>query len=245
MNLLHSSKPFVYDLACYVLPACHGYPMMKPTLFLKFAAVACSALACQAAQAQFSLTGLSVRAGPTTIVPDVKSGDLSAPSVPGSRIDVASATGLTGGLNYALTDNISIDFPLDPPFRFDVMGAGALEGAGKLADIKALPISLLAQYRFGNAASAVRPYVGAGAAYTRFSGARSKAVLGGATLSMQNRWGASAQVGVEIPFNDKLSLDAAATYVHLKTIGHVSTGQTIDVALNPMSFSLALAYRFR
>lgn len=219
--------------------------MKTPRLFLRVAALACTLFACQVAHAQFELGRLSVRAGPTTIVPHVKSGELSAPSVPGTRIDVGAATGLTGGLNYALTDNVSIDIPLDPPFRFDVTGAGALDGVGKLADIKALPISLLAQYRFGNAASVVRPYIGAGVAYTRFFGARSAAVLLPATLSMKHSWGASAQLGVEIPFNANWSLDAAATYVHLKTTGAMSTGQTIEVELNPMSYSLALGYRFR
>jgi outer membrane protein len=218
--------------------------MKQPALFLKLAALACTMLACQAAHAQFDRHRLSVRMGPTRIVPDVKSGDLSAPSVPGTRIDVDAASGITGGLNYALTDNISIDFPLDVPFRFDVNGAGALDGAGKLGDIKALPISLLAQYRFGSSASVARPYIGVGAAYTRFFGARSSALLTPVTLPMKNRWGGAAQVGVDVPFNDKWSLDVAATYVHLKTTGALSTGQTIAVALNPMSYSLALAYRF-
>lgn len=234
----------MYDLDYCDQPA-DGYLMKTPRLFLRVAAVACTVFACQVAHAQFDLGRLSVRAGPTSIVPNVKSGDLSAPSVPGTRIDVDAATGLTGGLNYALTDNISIDFPLDLPFRFDVNGAGALDGVGKLADIKALPISLLAQYRFGNSASAVRPYIGAGVAYTRFFGARSEAVLLPATLSMKNRWGGTAQLGVDIPLNDQWSLDAAATYVHLKTTGFMSTGQTIDVVLNPLSYSFALGYRFR
>jgi outer membrane protein len=218
--------------------------MQNPILIVKRTALVCTMLACQAAHAQFDLHRLSVRAGLTTIVPNVTSGDLSGPSAPRTQIDVDSASGITGGLNYALTDNISIDFPLDVPFRFDVNGAGSLNGAGKLADIKALPISLLAQYRFGNAASVARPYVGAGAAYTRFYGARSSALLAPVTLSMKNRWSGTAQVGVDVPFNDKWSLDVAATYVHLKTTGSLSTGQTIDVALNPMSYSLALAYRF-
>jgi outer membrane protein len=218
--------------------------MKNPALFLKLTALACTMLACQAAHAQFDLHRLSLRVGPTTIVPRVQSGDLSAPSVPGTKIDVDSATGITGGLNYALTDNISIDFPLDVPFRFDVNGAGTLNGAGKLADIKALPISLLAQYRFGDSSSAARPYVGVGAAYTHFFGARSSALLTPVTLSMKNRWSGTAQVGVDVPFNDKWSLDVAATYVHLKTTGTLSTGQTINVAMNPMSYSLALAYRF-
>jgi outer membrane protein len=218
--------------------------MKKTALFLKLTALACTLLACQAAHAQFDLHRLSVRVGATTTVPDVNSGDLSGPSLPGTKIDVDSASGITGGLNYALTDNISIDLPLDVPFRYDVHGAGAINGAGKLADIKALPISLLAQYRFGNSSSLVRPYVGAGAVYTRFFGARSSSLLAPATLSMKNRWSATAQVGVGVPFNDTWSLDVAATYVHLKTTGTLSTGQTINVAMNPMSYSLALAYRF-
>ena len=35
-------------------------------------------------------------------------------------------------------------------------------GVGKLGTVKSLPMTLLAQYRFGDANSAFRPFVGAG-----------------------------------------------------------------------------------
>lgn len=47
----------------------------------------------------------SARAGVTHIAPQVSSGNLSTPSFPGTTVDVGSASALTGGLNYMITDH--------------------------------------------------------------------------------------------------------------------------------------------
>ncbi|HEY1092425.1 MAG TPA: OmpW family outer membrane protein, partial [Burkholderiaceae bacterium] len=80
-----------------------------------------------AAQAQ-SAGSFSVRAGATSIMPNVTSGDLSAPSFPHTRIDVGNASQLSGGITYMWTDNIAIDLPLGLPFKHEITGAGAIDG---------------------------------------------------------------------------------------------------------------------
>ena len=96
-------------------------------------ALACASLA----QAQTAGT-LMVRAGATTIKPNVDSGDLSAPSLPGTKAGINSASQVSGGITYMYTDNLAVDLPLALPFKHDIVGAGAIEGAGKIADVKAL-----------------------------------------------------------------------------------------------------------
>jgi outer membrane protein len=210
-------------------------------------------LACAAAaQAQTAGTWM-VRGGATTIKPNVSSGDLSAPSLAGTKASINSSTRLSGGITYMLDNNFSIDVPLAVPFEHDISGDGAVAGAGKIATVKALPATLLAQWRFMEPASAFRPYVGLGVTYAAFYGARATSTLtaisGGTpsnptTLSIDSKWAATVQVGASMALNNNWFLDASYTYTPLSTTTKLSTGQTQDMKLDPSSFSLAVGYKF-
>ncbi len=194
-----------------------------------------------------------MRLGATHIAPQVKSGDLSAPSFPGTKIDVHSASALTGGLNYMLTDHWALDLPLGVPFKHDFVGDGAIAGVGKLGETKAYPATLFAQYRFGEAQARFRPYVGLGVTYSRFFKTRTTAALssltGGTpanptTASIDNKWALTPQVGFVWNFNERWFVDAAYYKSFLKTTTHLSSGQSIAVKLNPNVFALGIGYRF-
>lgn len=223
---------------------------MKNTVkFLLIPAVlACAA----AAQAQTAGTWM-VRGGATTITPNVSSGDLTAPSLVGTKSSVGNSTRVSGGITYMLDNNISIDVPLAVPFKHDISGDGAIAGVGKIADVKALPATLLAQWRFMDATSAFRPYVGAGITYAYFFGARSTSTLtaisGGTpsnptTLSIDSKWAATVQLGAAFSIDKSWFVDASYTYTPLSTRNTLSTGQTLDIKLDPSSFSLAVGYKF-
>ncbi len=205
-----------------------------------------------AAQAQTAGSWM-VRGGAPTITPNVSSGDLTAPSLAGTKSSVGSSTRVSGGITYMLDNNISIDVPLAAPFKHDISGDGAIAGAGKIADVKALPVTLLAQWRFMEPTSAFRPYVGAGITYAYFYGARSTSTLtaisGGTpanptTLSIDSKWAATAQLGAAFSIDKNWFVDATYTYTPLSTRNTLSTGQTLDIKLDPSSFSLAVGYKF-
>src|SRR3954464_293941 len=107
---------------------------------LHWIAAAMLVLAAGGAQAQSAGSWLG-RVGVTNINPQVSSGNLSAPSLPGTKVDIQDATSLSGGITYMWTDNWAIDLPLALPFKHDIVGDGAIAGAGKLGDVKALPIT--------------------------------------------------------------------------------------------------------
>lgn len=204
------------------------------------------------AQAQ-SAGSIVVYGGAAQIRPHVDSGDLSAPSLPGTKIDVKKASQFVGGVTYYWTDNISIDLPIGPAFKHDVVGAGAIEGVGKLGDVRALPVTLLGQYRLGDANSAVRPFVGAGLTYARFFKPKSTAVLTGITggtpsnptlLSMKSVSGPTVQLGVAVNLTKDISADLAFTKTFIKTTGSLSTGQTIETTLDPTAIRVGIGYRF-
>ena len=116
---------------------------------------------CSSASAQVAGTW-SARVGVTHIAPQVSSGYLSTPSFPGTTVGVGSASTLTGGLNYMVTDHWALDLPLGLPFKHDFYGTGAIDGTGKVGQTKVIPATLFAQYRFGEPTASFRPYVGLG-----------------------------------------------------------------------------------
>ncbi len=196
---------------------------------------------------------LSARAGFTHIAPQVKSGNLSAPSFPGTTVDVGTATSLSGGVNYMLTDNWAVDVPLALPFKHDITGDGAIAGVGKLGETKVLPVTVFAQYRFGEAEARFRPYVGLGVTYSRFFKTRTTATLnsltGGTpanptTASIDNKWGLTPQIGFVWTISDRWYLDAAYYKSFLKTTTHLSSGQSITTRLNPNVIAVGIGYRF-
>ena len=205
-----------------------------------------------AAHAQSAGTFM-VRLGGTTITPKVDSGDLSAPSFQGTKIDVDKASQFTGGITWMWTDNISIDVPLGLAFKHDVIGAGAIAGTGKLGTVHSLPFNVMAQYRFGTATSMLRPYVGAGATYARFYDTKATAALSGltggtptnpTTLSMKSAGGSAVQAGLAFNLGGHWTADVNVTKVFLSTHGTLSTGQTIDATLNPVATSIGIGYAF-
>jgi outer membrane protein len=194
----------------------------------------------------------SASIGITQIAPDVNSGNLSAPSLPGTKIDVNSNTQLTGAVNYAMTDNIVINVPLGFGFKHKVNGAGAIDGVGVIGTTKALPITLLGQYRFMDANAQFRPYLGGGLSFVRFYKETGTAVLtaitnpGGpaTTLKFESKLAPTIQLGMVYNINDKWYIDANYTKTFLKTTGTLSTGQTLVAKLNPNGYTLQVGHKF-
>lgn len=205
-----------------------------------------------AAQAQTAGSWMA-RAGVTQIAPDVSSGNLTAPSFANTRVDVRSNTQLSGGITYMVTDHWAVDVPLALPFKHDTVGAGAIAGVGKIGEVKALPITIFAQYRFLAPEAKVRPYIGLGLTYAKFYKERSTAALNGlsggsptnpTTLSAESRFGLTPQVGVSIALNDRWFVDLAYYKTFVKTRNTLSTGQHIDIKLNPNVYTMGVGYRF-
>jgi outer membrane protein len=223
---------------------------MQQSLKLSLLAVALAAGA--AAQAQ-STGNITARVGATHIAPSVHSGDISAPFFPGARANLGDDTQLSGGITYMVTPHWAVDVSLSTPFKHDLTGDGALAGVGKIGEAKLMPLSVLVQYRFGEANAKFRPYVGAGPTYAKFFKERSTntltALTGGTpanptTLSMESRLAPTLQVGATVALNDRWFVDAMVAKTWLKTRTTLSTGQTMDLKLNPTTVAIAVGYRY-
>lgn len=223
---------------------------MKNTF--KFLLLPLAVVCLSTAQAQTAGSWL-VRVGATNVTPKVSSGDLTAPTLPGTKVSVGGSTRLSGGITYMVDNNIAVDLPLALPFTSKLSGDGALDGVGKLGDTKVLPITLFGQWHFLESKDKFRPYVGLGLTYAKFYDTRAtstlSAVTGGSpsnptTMSIQSKWAPTFQVGAKIALDERWFVDAHYAHTQLSNRTTLSTGQTIDVKLNPSIFALALGYRF-
>jgi outer membrane protein len=194
-----------------------------------------------------------VRLGAINITPSVSSGDLSPPSPAGSKVDVNDNTQLGGGITYMATDHLALDLPLATPFTHDISGAGAVAGVGKLGETKSLPLTLLLEYRFGDAAAKFRPYVGGGLTYAKFYKERSTNVLNGltggtpgnpTTLRIGSKFAPTLAIGAVYAFNEHWFIEGMVTKTFVKTTTTLSTGQTIQTRLDPTMVQLSVGYRF-
>ena len=227
------------------------WPAALCGVLASFAVGSLSLFASSAAQAQSAGTWL-IKGGFNGIAPAVKSGDLSAPSLPGSKVDVASANSLIASATYMLTDNASVEFVGGLPYKHDIQGAGSLSAVGKLGSIKQISPTVFAQYRFMAPNSGLRPYLGLGLTYAYFYGAEGSAALtaltnpgGPATrLSSTSGFGLSPQIGFTVQLHERWYLDAAIIKTLLKNSTTLSTGQKVDTTLNPLSTSVSIGYRF-
>lgn len=221
----------------------------NPAIRMLALAAAIGAASAASAQSAGSFIGT---VGINKITPKVSSGDVSAPALPGSKADVGSDTKPIFNLAYMYTDNISLELDLGVPYKHELTGDGALAGTGKLGTAEVLPPTLFAQYRFLPATSVFRPYVGLGLTYAYFQKERGSAQLtsilntGGeaSTFELDNKFSASVQLGVSFKFNERWSASSALIKTKLKTTAHYSTGQTQDIKLDPLAFSVGVGYQF-
>lgn len=191
--------------------------------------------------------------GVTRIAPNTESGNLSPPSAPNTKVDIASDTQPTFFVGYMLTDNWSVEVPIGFGFEHDINGAGAISGVGRIGTTKVLPVSLFAQYRFLEPQARFRPYVLGGITYAYFYDETSSATLsalnpanppGGTTMDIDSRFGWSLGLGVTATITERWFVDLHYARTWLKTTTTLSSGQKIDTKLDPDVWTLSVGYRF-
>lgn len=172
------------------------------------------------------------------------------------NVDNSNSGGLNGALGkveaedktfpevdvtYFFTPNIAAELILTYPQKHDVTLAGA-----DIGSIKHLPPTLTLQYHF-NPAGTVRPYVGLGLNYTRFSSVDLN--VGGAVPLRIDRssFGWAAQVGADVQIAPKWFLNFDVKYVAIDTdifIKGAGGAKVTKLGIDPMLYSVGIGYRF-
>lgn len=216
-------------------------------------ALVATAALCGAGAAQAQVAGqVMVKLGWNKIMPKVRSTDLSAPALPGSTIDIKSASALFFTATYMITDDISVEALGGLPYKHDIIGTGAVQGVGKIGSIHQISPTVLLQYRFMPADAPFRPYVGAGPTWAKFYGSKGSAALtavtnpGGpaTTIGGDTEWGATTEVGLNYKIDKHWFVDAAVLKTFINTKAQLSTGQTTKARLNPVAINASIGYAF-
>jgi outer membrane protein len=218
--------------------------MQATTPFFAAAALALLTGIAAAPAAAQSAGDILVRGGWGHVQPNDDSGDLS--SVPGGKVDVKSDGSVALTLAYLVTDRIGVELVGALPFQHDVHGAGALAGAGKVAETKQLPPTVLLQYYF-NPQGGVRPYVGAGINYTTFFDEQGAGALAAYNVKLDDSWGLAAEAGVDIDLGGNWFANLAVWYMDIDTKATISGGAlagTVNVQIDPWVGFVGVGYRF-
>lgn len=183
-----------------------------------------------------------VRAGWATVMPDESSDDVLG--LGEFSVDNNTQLGLTA--SYLITDNIGIELLAATPFSHRV---GLGNGVGNIAKLKHLPPTLVAQYYFGSAENAWRPYIGAGINYTTFFDEKFTNDLGGALtdLDAKDSWGFAGQIGMDYMVSKNLMINASAWWMDIDTdvkFKYQGQQQKVKTDIDPWVFMMGVGYRF-
>ena len=208
---------------------------------------------CGAGAAQAQAAGdVMVQLGWNKIMPKVKSDDLTAPSLPDSKINIKSASALFFTGTYMITNDISVEALGGLPYKHDIVGAGAVAGVGKIGSVHQVSPTVLLQYRFLAADAPLRPYVGAGPTFAKFYGTKGSAALTAVTnpggpptiIGNDTEWGGTVEVGGSYKIDKHWFIDAAVLKTFISTKATLSTGQSTSAKLDPIAINASIGYTF-
>ncbi len=138
-------------------------------------------------------------------------------------------------ISYFFTPNIAAELVLTIPQKHDLRAGGV-----QIGTLRHLPPTLTAQYHFAPN-GAIRPYVGAGINYTRFSSVHLPAGVG----IDRNSFGGALQLGVDIPLPYKnLILNFDVKKVYIKTDVSAGGAKIGSFKVDPVLFGIGLGWRF-
>ena len=208
-------------------------------------------------------SGTHVRAGFAHLNPDTGSGTSFAhvPPAPlaGVGVDISKETLLFFSLAKDISPQLEIELAAGLPPTSDIAVRVAPSAPGVLgqfdgrvlAQVRQVAPNLYLNYKFGDAQSAWRPFVGLGLNYTRLS-ARSASAIGSnigslVHLHIGSSWGLAAQAGMSYKINDKWSAQASVATFRVKSrmtihVGGIERG--ITLRMNPVAAAAGLSYSF-
>jgi outer membrane protein len=138
-------------------------------------------------------------------------------------------------ISYFFTPSFALELILTYPQKQDVSSSAH---GGKIGTLKHLPPTLSAQYHFN--LGSVRPYVGAGINYTRFSSVNLPA---GFSVD-KNSFGASFQAGVDFELAPRWVLNFDVKKVRIRTDLSSNGSNLGTIKVDPTLIGVGVGYKF-
>lgn len=186
----------------------------------------------------------TVKLGAIFYQPHAKTSGITGLGVPpGADATVGDATTVLATYERALAPNMGIELVLGLPPTIKAKGAGTVAFLGEVLSAKNVAPTVLINYHFGDAGSALRPYVGIGINYTRFTDAKTPY---GWQVSLSDSWGLAGQIGVDYAMSKQWGLFASVGAAQVKS-DLVAVGASVlrsIIDFRPVTFAAGVAYKF-
>ncbi len=191
-----------------------------------------------------AIAAFSMLAGVPAMAQDFKAGDLLV-RTRAVHLDSANkdSTGLDLSVNnkwlpevdftYFLSPNLAVELILTVPQKHTLSA-----GSAEIGSLKHLPPTLTVQYHFPT--GSVKPYVGAGLNYTRFSSVNLPA---GVDIK-RNSVGAALQAGVDIPIGKDMYLNFDVKKVYIGTKVSSGGSEIGKFKVDPVLVGVGLGWKF-
>lgn len=225
--------------------------------------LACSALLLATPAAIAQKAGDTVLgAGLAVIAPRESLGTLHSIGPAGAAFNAATA-GATVGIEHVetlsisvlrmFTDNLAAELTLGVPPKLEVdvhLRSGSHPVAATAREITP---ALVGKYLFMKPGDRVRPYLGLGVAYAKFSQVRINRSdplvvgLAGSSASLSSEWAPIVNAGFIYNIDERWSINASVSHLRLRTTATlVGSGTTTSgrLKLDPVDYVVRLGYRF-
>lgn len=209
-----------------------------------FQAMAAAVLATGgAAQAQDTQNILKI--GAIRYTTDSKTNGIQGIGVPaGADAKTGDATTLLLTYERLFTPNIGVELVIGAPPKIKAKATGTVAFLGdEIMSARVIAPTLIANYHFGSDGDRLRPYLGAGINYTKFSSIRSSLA---SDVKMSDSTGLVVQAGIDYAFDKNWGLFASVARIDTKSklVASGSTVLTTEIYFRPVTYAFGLSYRF-
>lgn len=194
-------------------------------------AVACASVA----QAQSFKAGDLLVRGRAVYVDTANKDDIAVADVSVSKKTIPEVD-----ITYFLSPNLAVELVLTYPQKHDVSAViPSLSVNGNIGSLKHLPPTLSLQYHF-DAVGTVKPYLGVGLNYTRFSSVNLPA---GFAID-RNSTGLSFGGGADFMLDKQWSINVDVKKVRIRTDLSLNGGNLGTIKVDPVLAGIGVGYRF-
>ena len=153
-------------------------------------------------------------------------------------VEVGSSVRPTITAEYFVRDNLGIEVLAALPFQHDV----DIAGLGKVGSTKHLPPTVSLQYHFGQ--NKLRPFLGAGVNFTRFSSEKTTGALTESKLDLDSSWGLAAHAGVDFQVTDRSAIRFDLRWIDIDSDVKLDGVKIGTANIDPLVYGAAYVIRF-
>lgn len=162
---------------------------------------------------------------------------------PGADAETGDANTVIVTGEREVLPNVGIELVLGVPPKIRTQATGTVAYLGEVLESRNFSPVLFANYHFGDAGAAWRPYLGLGVNYTKFTNIKSDY---GWDVHLSDSWGWAAQAGVDWKIDERWGAFFSIAALKVKT-DLVATGATViqtTIDLRPRAYTAGVSYRF-